>query len=83
MLVVVLPGERSAGHGGAPLRARTRTRPMLDRKHGHTSWSTLAGAHQLEMTISPWAVLKVSGHWSAREHRQGPRQQSLGPATAH
>ena len=81
MLVVVLPGERSAGHGAAPLRARTRTRPTLDRKHGHTS--TRAGAHELEMTISPWAVLKVSGHWSAREHRQGPRQQSLGPATAH
>ena len=47
MLVVVLPGERSAGHGGAPLRARTRTRPMPDRTE---NTGTLAGAHELEHT---------------------------------
>ena len=57
MLVVVLPGERSAGHGAAPLRARTRTRPMPDRKHGHTSWSTRARNDNFTMG-------GVEGQWS-------------------
>ena len=42
---------------------------------------TRAGAHQLEMTISPWAVLKVSGHWSARE--QPPRSPPTEPRPSH
>ena len=76
MVVVVLPGERSAGHGGAPLRARTRTRPMPDRKHGHTSWSTRARNDNFTMG-------GVEGQWSLVSSGAPPRSPPTEPRPSH